>query len=47
MSPEERAARAQHIRAIVRENNVVKWLAAQMADIHRKRATRRRRGART
>ena len=47
MSPEERAARAHQIRAIVRENNVVKWLAAQMADIHRKRATRRRREART
>jgi trehalose 6-phosphate synthase len=47
MSPEERAARAQAIRRVVQENNVVKWLEAQMADIRRKRTPRRRRSGRT
>jgi trehalose 6-phosphate synthase len=42
MAPEERATRAQAIRAIVQENNVVKWLDAQMDDIEKKRAPRRK-----
>jgi trehalose 6-phosphate synthase len=37
MSREERAARAAQIREIVRENDIVKWLDAQQADIMAKR----------
>jgi trehalose 6-phosphate synthase len=45
MPADERAARAEQIKRIVRENDVEKWLAAQRADIARKQAAdRRRRG---
>ena len=46
MPAEERAARSEQIKGIVRENNVVKWLDAQQQDIARKRAADRRRGIR-
>jgi trehalose 6-phosphate synthase len=42
----ERAFRIQEIKRIVRENDVGKWLAAQQADIARKRTADRRRGRR-
>lgn len=47
MPADERAIRIQEIKRIVRENDVGKWLAAQQADIARKRTAdrRRRRGA--
>jgi trehalose 6-phosphate synthase len=47
MPAEERAIRIQEIKRIVRENDVGKWLAAQQADITRKRTAdrRRRKGA--
>ncbi len=38
MSDDERASRAQQMRRIVNENDVTKWLAAQQADIAKKRA---------
>ena len=38
MPKEERAARLNHIKRIVRENHVGKWMAAQQADIEAKRA---------
>ncbi|MEW6583065.1 MAG: trehalose-6-phosphate synthase [Actinomycetota bacterium] len=47
MSAEERSTRATQIRAVVRENNVVKWLDTQMADIRKKRAGERRRAQRS
>jgi trehalose 6-phosphate synthase len=43
MPVDERQARAEHIRRIVHENDVAKWLSAQRADIARKRASDRRR----
>jgi trehalose 6-phosphate synthase len=43
MPADERAARSEQIKGIVRENNVVKWLDAQQQDIARKRAADRRR----
>ncbi len=36
MDEDEKASRAEHMRAIVNENDVAKWLAAQQADIARK-----------
>jgi trehalose 6-phosphate synthase len=47
MTPEEREIRARQIRQVVQENNVVKWLDAQMDDIAVKRAPRRRRASRS
>ena len=38
MPQEERAARLNQIKRIVRENHVGKWMAAQQADIEEKRA---------
>jgi trehalose 6-phosphate synthase len=46
MPADERAARSDHIKRIVRENNVAKWLDAQRADIVRKQAAARRRRSR-
>ncbi|WP_217914265.1 alpha,alpha-trehalose-phosphate synthase (UDP-forming) [Miltoncostaea marina] len=46
MAADERSFRNQEIKRIVRENDVGKWLAAQQADIARKRAADRRRGTR-
>jgi trehalose 6-phosphate synthase len=46
MPADERAFRIQEIKRIVRENDVGKWLAAQQADIARKRTADRRRGRR-
>ena len=43
MPADERAFRIQEIKRIVRENDVGKWLAAQQADITRKRTADRRR----
>jgi trehalose 6-phosphate synthase len=43
MPADERAFRIQQIKAIVRENDVGKWLSAQQADIQKKRAADRRR----
>ena len=43
MSADERAGRAEHIRRIVHENDVAKWLSAQRTDIERKRSADRRR----
>jgi Trehalose-6-phosphate synthase len=41
MEESERASRAEHMRRIVNENDVAKWLAAQQADIERKLSRRR------
>jgi trehalose 6-phosphate synthase len=46
MAGDERAARSDQIKRIVRENDVGKWLEAQQADIAAKRAADRRRRAR-
>ena len=46
MPGDERAARSEQIKGIVRENNVGKWLEAQQADIAAKRLADRRRRAR-
>lgn len=45
MSREDREARAEAIRRIVRENDVTKWLAAQQRDIQAKRSADARRAA--
>src|SRR4249919_3548117 len=47
MPGDERAARSEQIKGIVRENNVSKWLEAQQTDIAAKRAADRRRRARS
>jgi trehalose 6-phosphate synthase len=44
MDPAERASRAEHMKRIVNENDVTKWLAAQQSDITRKRGTQAKRG---
>jgi trehalose 6-phosphate synthase len=46
MPADERAARSEQIKRIVRENNVEKWLAAQQHDIALKQAATRRRARR-
>jgi trehalose 6-phosphate synthase len=46
MPLDERFARNEEIRRIVRENDVFKWLDAQRKDIAAKRAAEKRRGAR-
>jgi len=44
MEPDERRARSQHIRNVVAENDVAKWLAAQRRDIDTKLGAAGRRG---